>query len=86
MITFPNAKINLGLFIERKRPDGYHDISTIFYPIPLVDAVEIIPAPETELFLYGNPKCTHSDWMKKNWQKEQSRLVPTARFSSTIVP
>lgn len=55
MITFPNAKINLGLFIERKRPDGYHDISTIFYPIPLVDAVEIIPAPETELFLYGNP-------------------------------
>ena len=55
MITFPNAKINLGLFIERKRPDGYHDISTIFYPIPLVDAVEIIPAPKTELFLYGNP-------------------------------
>ena len=33
MITFPNAKINLGLNIVEKRPDGYHNLETIFYPI-----------------------------------------------------
>ena len=33
MITFPNAKINLGLNIIEKRPDGYHNLETIFYPI-----------------------------------------------------
>ena len=42
MITFPNAKINLGLYVERKREDGYHDLSTVFYPIPLTDAVEVV--------------------------------------------
>ena len=33
MILFPNAKINLGLRVVRKREDGYHDIETVFYPI-----------------------------------------------------
>lgn len=42
MIVFPNCKINLGLQVIRKRSDGYHDISTAFYPIPLSDSLEII--------------------------------------------
>lgn len=41
MITFPCAKINLGLNIVSKRPDGYHNLETVFYPIPLTDALEI---------------------------------------------
>lgn len=41
MITFPCAKINLGLNIVSKRPDGYHNLETVFYPIPLIDALEI---------------------------------------------
>ncbi|MBQ1972893.1 MAG: 4-(cytidine 5'-diphospho)-2-C-methyl-D-erythritol kinase [Paraprevotella sp.] len=41
MITLPNAKINLGLNITEKRPDGYHNLETIFYPIPLQDAIEV---------------------------------------------
>lgn len=41
MIVFPNCKINLGLRILRKRRDGYHDLETIFYPLPVVDALEI---------------------------------------------
>lgn len=41
MITFPNAKINLGLNIVEKRPDGYHNLETIFYPIHLQDALEV---------------------------------------------
>ena len=41
MITFPNAKINLGLNIVEKRPDGYHNLETVFYPIPVEDALEV---------------------------------------------
>ena len=42
MVNFPNAKINLGLNITRKREDGYHDIETVFYPLPIHDALEVI--------------------------------------------
>jgi 4-diphosphocytidyl-2-C-methyl-D-erythritol kinase len=42
VIVFPNCKINLGLHILRKRSDGYHDLQTVFYPVPLNDALEII--------------------------------------------
>ncbi|MCR5180102.1 MAG: 4-(cytidine 5'-diphospho)-2-C-methyl-D-erythritol kinase [Bacteroidaceae bacterium] len=41
MIVYPNAKINLGLNVVGRRPDGYHNIETIFYPIPLQDALEV---------------------------------------------
>ena len=41
MITFPCAKINLGLNVIAAREDGYHDIETVFYPIPITDALEI---------------------------------------------
>ncbi|HEU4903805.1 MAG TPA: 4-(cytidine 5'-diphospho)-2-C-methyl-D-erythritol kinase [Flavisolibacter sp.] len=51
MILFPNCKINLGLHILRKREDGFHDLETVFYPVPLQDALEIIhhPAPITDI-------------------------------------
>lgn len=42
MILFPNAKINIGLNILRKRGDGYHDLETIFYPIGLKDGLEFV--------------------------------------------
>ena len=42
MVVFPNCKINLGLNILRKRKDGYHDLETVFYPIPLNDALEVV--------------------------------------------
>ena len=55
MITFPNAKINLGLNIVERRPDGYHNIETVFFPIPLTDVLEIVPASgQTTLTCYGN--------------------------------
>lgn len=41
MIVFPCAKINLGLNVVAERSDGYHDIETVFYPIPLADALEV---------------------------------------------
>lgn len=46
MICFPNAKINLGLNVTEKRSDGYHNIETVFYPIPIKDALEIVSAQE----------------------------------------
>lgn len=47
-ITFPQAKINLGLFVARRREDGYHILQTLFYPIDWRDALEIVPLPPME--------------------------------------
>ncbi|MCM1313539.1 MAG: 4-(cytidine 5'-diphospho)-2-C-methyl-D-erythritol kinase [Bacteroides sp.] len=41
MIVYPNAKINIGLNVVERRPDGYHNLETVFYPINLQDAIEI---------------------------------------------
>jgi 4-diphosphocytidyl-2-C-methyl-D-erythritol kinase len=43
MIVFPNAKINIGLRILRRRSDGFHDLESIFYPVGLCDMLEILP-------------------------------------------
>lgn len=54
MITFPYAKINLGLNVVAKRQDGYHDLETVFYPIPVTDALEV--------------HCMHQDFpLKENY-------------------
>lgn len=55
MISHPNCKINLGLRIIRKRPDGYHDLSSIFIPIPLCDELEIEPSQQFEFSQGGIP-------------------------------
>lgn len=40
-ITFPVAKINLGLHVVERRPDGYHNLQTVFYPVPIMDVLEV---------------------------------------------
>ena len=46
MILFPNAKINIGLFVTEKRADGFHNLETIFYPVTnLADILEILKTP-----------------------------------------
>jgi 4-diphosphocytidyl-2-C-methyl-D-erythritol kinase len=47
MVLFPNCKINLGLHILAKREDGFHNLETVFYPMGLKDALEIIPSANT---------------------------------------
>ena len=53
MISFPNAKINLGLSIVSKREDGYHNIESCFYPIPWYDCLEVIEAASFSFSSYG---------------------------------
>ncbi len=55
MITFPNCKINLGLWVTERRHDGYHNIQTVMLPVPWCDILEIVPAntDETTLALTG---------------------------------
>lgn len=59
MIVYPNCKINLGLNVVRKRTDGYHDLETVFYPVPLTDKLEATVGNEADgtcsLSLSGNP-------------------------------
>lgn len=55
MIQYPNAKINLGLHITSKRTDGYHEVSSCLYPIPLCDALEIILSKKTTFESTGIP-------------------------------
>ena len=60
MIAFPNAKINLGLNIVSKRPDGYHNLESCFYPVLWQDILEILPSKKTQftssgIDIPGNP-------------------------------
>lgn len=62
MIAFPNAKINLGLRVLRKRHDGYHDIESVLYPVRHVkDVLEIVPASKLRFETSGLPIPGHPD-------------------------
>jgi 4-diphosphocytidyl-2-C-methyl-D-erythritol kinase len=54
MVVFPNCKINLGLRIIRKRADGYHDLETVFHPVPFTDVLEAVKSEKNQ------PTCTVS--------------------------
>ncbi len=51
MILFPNCKINIGLSVAAKRPDGYHDIESVLFPVPFCDVLEIVPAKRDKFAL-----------------------------------
>ncbi|HVV06244.1 MAG TPA: 4-(cytidine 5'-diphospho)-2-C-methyl-D-erythritol kinase [Puia sp.] len=62
MLSFPNCKINLGLRILRRRDDGYHQLETVFYPLPVKDALETIRSEEltftaTGVAIPGDPSA-----------------------------
>ncbi|MBL7110813.1 MAG: 4-(cytidine 5'-diphospho)-2-C-methyl-D-erythritol kinase [Bacteroidales bacterium] len=52
MLFFPNAKINIGLNVIRRRDDGYHDIETLMYPIGMRDAMEFIENKDSNQHLF----------------------------------
>ncbi len=56
MVLFPNCKINIGLDILAKRPDGYHDIETVMFPVMgLSDIIEILPSASDIFLASGVP-------------------------------
>jgi 4-diphosphocytidyl-2-C-methyl-D-erythritol kinase len=55
MVFFPNCKINLGLKILRQRKDGFHELETIFYPLPLRDVLEAVRSPDLQFTTTGRP-------------------------------
>lgn len=93
MLAFPNCKINLGLRILRKRADGYHDLSTVFYPVHLKDILEVLPTESTSpqchvtgIPLAGDPA---SNLCIKAWQllkKDFPRLPVIECWLHKIIP
>ena len=55
MVIFPGSKINIGLNITAKRSDGYHDLESIFFPIPLSDILEINKSDHFSIEISGLP-------------------------------
>ena len=81
MLLFPNAKINLGLHVVRKRSDGYHDIETLFYPVPdLCDVLEIVPADAFGMHVY-NTRIEGENLCEKAWRLLHGRFgIPSVEM------
>lgn len=81
MIAFPNCKINIGLNIVAKRSDGFHDIETVFYPLSLCDALEIVPSTRRdgtdEFILEGIPL---------NGDPNQNLCMKALRLMRNVLP
>ncbi len=82
MVVFPNAKINLGLRIKYKRPDGYHEIESCFYPVALRDILEVLEVePGHEVFRTSGievPSSPEENLVMKAYKiiKEKYHLPP----------
>ena len=72
MLAFANAKINIGLNVTAKRPDGYHEIETVFYPVKVQDVVELTDAGELSCVVAGN---TFAGGMDDNLCYKAFRLI-----------
>jgi len=70
MICFPNAKINLGLQVALKREDGFHNLRSVFYPVPINDVLEIKKADRFSLKLWGKniPGQAQYNLIIKSWE------------------
>jgi 4-diphosphocytidyl-2-C-methyl-D-erythritol kinase len=90
MLVFPNAKLNLGLYITGQRPDGFRNLESVFVPLPWADALEVLPAAQTSLALTGIPipgepetnlclrayKLLKADYSLPSVQMHLHKLVP----------
>ncbi len=90
MIDFPNAKINLGLNIVGKRPDGYHNIQSCFFPAAWSDVLEIVPAARFAFSSSGIdiPGEPDTNLVVKAWQLLHSEfgIDPVKMHLHKLVP
>lgn len=91
MISFPNAKINLGLYITGKRNDGYHNLESIFYPVKCCDALEFVPAESLTFSGTGIPIPGNEteNLCLKAWhllRKDFSRITPLNIHLHKMIP
>jgi 4-diphosphocytidyl-2-C-methyl-D-erythritol kinase len=91
MIVFPNAKINLGLFITEKRTDGFHNLESLFLPIPLCDILEVtVTTEDTSLVCTGESSDipTEKNIVYKAWKllQECYGIGPVKIHLHKIIP
>lgn len=90
MVVFPNAKINLGLNVVERRPDGYHNLETIFYPIALCDVLEVLPGAAVGFSSSGSMIDSEPDnnLVVKAYRllKEQFGLPPVRIHLHKVIP
>lgn len=81
MLLFPNAKINLGLSVVRKRPDGYHDLETVFVPVGWYDALEFVPSEQLHVHTHGLavpiPPESNLVWKAYQLMKQEFPALPS---------
>jgi 4-diphosphocytidyl-2-C-methyl-D-erythritol kinase len=90
MLCFPHAKINLGLYVTGKRPDGFHNIQTLFYPIPYCDILEIVPTDKPALYLSGKmiegTNENNSCWKAYRLLQNEYNLPSVAIYLHKFIP
>jgi 4-diphosphocytidyl-2-C-methyl-D-erythritol kinase len=90
MISFPNAKINLGLRVQKKRPDGFHEIESCFQPIQWNDILEIVESGEENLTFSGlkipGPKEDNLCWKAYMSIKEKYSIPPVHIHLHKVIP
>ncbi|MDR1814341.1 MAG: 4-(cytidine 5'-diphospho)-2-C-methyl-D-erythritol kinase [Tannerella sp.] len=89
MICFPNAKINLGLHVTGKRDDGYHTIETVFYPVPLCDALEAVRSEKVSFSVSSSKlNIAHDNLVVKayNLLLELYKIQPLEIYLKKAIP
>lgn len=90
MVVFSNCKINLGLWVKNKRPDGYHNLETVFYPVNWCDAIEVVKADTFNFKSYGLhiPGDPTQNIIVKAWKllHEQYQLSPVNIALQKAIP
>ena len=90
MITFPNAKINIGLDVTTKRSDGYHEIESCFYPVQWCDILEIIPAEDDRFTCSGLPVNGNNEdnlvWKAYQFLKNEYHLPQVHIHLHKVIP
>jgi len=92
MIFFPNAKINIGLFITSRRRDGYHNLESVFYPIGLSDILEIKEKTPDDFWFTGtgipvdSPPEQNLCYRAFELMRERYRIPPMAFHLHKIIP